>query len=196
MSRLILASASPRRQQLLAQIGVRCQMYPVDLDETPLAHETPAALATRLALAKASEAQRRLHTTEVVLGADTVVAIDGEALGKPAQQAEAIAMLTRLSGREHQVFSAVAVRYEKHEAVCLVTTQVHFKSLTLQEITDYWASGEPIDKAGAYAIQGLGALFVKSLTGSYSAVVGLPLFETGQLLNSFGIPVGKGYASQ
>ncbi len=196
MSRLILASASPRRQQLLAQIGVGCQIYPVDLDETPLAHETPAALATRLALAKASEAQRRLHTTEVVLGADTVVAIDGEALGKPAQQAEAIAMLTRLSGREHQVFSAVAVRHEQHEAVCLVTTQVHFKSLTLQEITDYWASGEPIDKAGAYAIQGLGALFVKSLTGSYSAVVGLPLFETGQLLNSFGIPVGKGYASQ
>lgn len=196
MPQLILASASPRRQQLLAQIGVRCQMYPVDLDETPHAHEPPDALATRLALAKANEAQRRLHTTEVVLGADTVVAIDGEALGKPAQHAEAIAMLTRLSGREHQVFSAVALRHQQREAVCLVTTQVSFKPLTLKEITDYWASGEPIDKAGAYAIQGLGALFVKSIAGSYSAVVGLPLFETGQLLNSFGIPVGKGYASQ
>lgn len=191
---LILASASPRRKQLLAQIGVDCQVYPVFIDETPLENESPKDLAKRLALAKALAAQQSLQTHLPVLGADTVVALDELCLGKPNSREHGIAMLALLSGRCHDVFTAVALLDDKRSAISVAHTKVCFNALTSKEITDYWASGEPVDKAGAYAIQGLGALFVRYIEGSYSAVVGLPLFETGQLLTSFNVTVGKGYA--
>ncbi|OOG25888.1 septum formation protein Maf [Thioalkalivibrio denitrificans] len=187
---LILASSSPRRRELLQQIGVEFRVHAVDVDETPHPGEAPAAFAGRMALQKARAGWMAQSSGLPVLGADTVVSLDGSILGKPAGREDALHMLGRLSGNTHQVFSAVALVHGAREAVRLSETRVRVRTLTGREISAYWDSGEPADKAGAYAIQGLGALFVEHIEGSYSGVVGLPLYETGQLLDGFGVAHG------
>ncbi|AUM68286.1 Maf family protein [Pseudomonas fluorescens] len=190
MKPLYLASGSPRRRELLTQIGVPFTAVSADIDETPLAHETPSAYVERLARGKAEAGRRALHADVdgCVLGADTAVVLDGRILGKPLDQAEAMTMLLSLSGREHEVLTAIAVLDGQRCESRVVSSRVRFRSITEQEAAVYWASGEPRDKAGGYGIQGLGAVFVAGLEGSYSAVVGLPLCETAELLGHFGIP--------
>jgi septum formation protein len=193
---LILASSSPRRRELLEQIHVAYRAHSVDVDEAPLPGEAPRPLAERLALAKARAGWRAQHSGLPVLGADTVVSLDGAILGKPADRGDALSMLGRLSGSTHTVLSAVALKQGKREAVRCSVTHVRFRALSPSEIADYWATGEPADKAGAYGIQGLGALFVEHIEGSYTGVVGLPLFETGQLLGAFGMGPGRNVSGQ
>jgi len=184
---LILASASPRRQALLAQFGLPFQVCPADLDESPQPQESAATLVQRLALAKAQHVQAG-HPAHWVLGADTIVVLDGDVLGKPRDGAEAEAVLQRLSGRRHQVLSALAlVGPEGWQQQALSSNEVVFAALTESWISRYVASGEPMDKAGAYAIQGWAATRISRLEGSYSAVVGLPLYETAQLLEAAGL---------
>lgn len=189
MATLYLASGSPRRRELLTQIGVPFLSQIVPIDEKPLPDELPVAYVERLARAKAQAGLAALSHPEgaVVLGADTAVVLDGRILGKPADAAEAQATLLALSGRSHQVLTAVAVASAARVAVRVVSSQVSFRPLRAEEIAAYWASGEPQDKAGSYAIQGLAAVFVSQLQGSYSAVVGLPLCETAELLEEFAI---------
>lgn len=186
---LYLASGSPRRRELLTQIGVPFVPLSVAIDETPAPDETPAAYVERLARGKAAAGLTSLADRQaVVLGADTTVVLDGRILGKPGERAEALAMLQALGGREHEVLTAVALAAVGRSAVRVVRSRVAFRPLTSAEAEAYWATGEPLDKAGGYAIQGFAAVFVSGLEGSYSAVVGLPLCETAQLLAEFGIP--------
>ncbi|MGC8503725.1 MAG: Maf family protein [Acidithiobacillus sp.] len=186
MTTLFLASASPRRLALLRQIGYSPLPVPTAIDETPLPGEDPAAQALRLAMAKAAAARER--PAALILAADTIVSVDGQAFGKPRDFPSAQEMLEALGGRWHTVHTAVVVTRSGRNAQCLSTSRVQMRRLDAREIAAYWASGEPADKAGAYAIQGLGALFITALEGSYSGVMGLPLFETGQLLGTFGCP--------
>jgi len=190
---LCLASASPRRRELLTQIGVPHLVQPADLDETPLAGEAPGDYVERLARAKAQTVWRDRQVNGApllpVLGADTTVTIDGQVLGKPADEIALQAMFERLSGREHAVWSAVALANEDGTTSRRSCTRVKFRLITAAEVARYWASGEPRDKAGGYAIQGLGAVFVERIEGSYSGVVGLPLLETAALLVAAGIGV-------
>lgn len=185
---IYLASRSPRRQELLRQIGVHFELLPVDVDESLHADENPETYARRLALDKARAGRalvahgRRLP----VLGADTAVVVNGRILGKPADRAQALEMLQLLSGNTHRVISAVAVKGEQ-EKLRVCTSNVTFRTLSTAECQAYWETQEPVDKAGAYAIQGLAALFVTRMEGSYSGVMGLPLFETGALLEESGI---------
>jgi septum formation protein len=191
MNPIYLASGSPRRRELLAQIGVPFVSLSAAIDETPQPDEAPADYVARLALGKARAGFASLPADGrhgVVLGADTAVIIDGRILGKPLDQADALAMLTSLSGREHQVLTAVALFDGGRSEVVNVSARVRFRLIEPAEAQAYWASGEPVDKAGGYAIQGLGAVFVADLQGSYSAVVGLPLCETAALLGRFGVP--------
>jgi septum formation protein len=193
MPQLLLASGSPRRRELLAQIGVPFTTLSADIDETPLKDEPPAAYVARLARGKADAGLLQLandpaYPTACVLGADTAVVLDGRILGKPVDEADALAMLAALSNREHEVLTAIAVVDEQHCETRMVSSRVRFRAITTEEARAYWASGEPCDKAGSYGIQGLGAVFVENLTGSYSAVVGLPLCETAEILQRFGIP--------
>lgn len=190
MATLYLASGSPRRRELLTQIAVPFLTHSVPIDENALPDESPIAYVERLACAKAQAGLAALADTAdaVVLGADTAVVLDGRILGKPADRDEALATLRDLSGRSHQVLTAVALVSRERLASRVVTSQVTFRSLTQAEIEAYWASGEPQDKAGCYGIQGLAAVFVSQLQGSYSAVVGLPLCETAALLAEFAIP--------
>lgn len=188
-TQLILASASPRRRELLAQIGIRFQVQTADVDESPLQGESPEALVQRLAVLKAQtvwqQRQTALSTDErnlPVLGADTLGVLDGELLVKPTDFAHAKRMLLAMAGRQHAIFSAVALVNAHGVQVKISRSVVTFRAITEAEILAYWQSGEPCDKAGAYAIQGLGAIFVEKLEGSYSGVMGLPLFETAQLL--------------
>jgi len=183
---LVLASASPRRRRLLAQIGIAHLVQGADIDEAVNADEAPADYAVRMACAKASAVRAR-GTHLPVLAADTTVVIDGLILAKPRDRAHALAMLGRLSGRTHQVLTAVALATAAAVEFRLSTSAVRMRSLTPAECAAYWESGEPRDKAGGYAIQGRGALFVEHLSGSYSGVMGLPLYETGQLLAAAGI---------
>ena len=185
---LYLASKSPRRRELLAQIGVTPAVIALELDEAPLAGEAPEDYARRVALDKARAGRALLPAgcAVPVLGADTLVTIDGRILGKPRDAAEAVAMLRLLSGRTHRVLSAVALS-GREERLALSESEVSFRAISEGEARAYWASGEPADKAGGYAIQGLGALFVRKLRGSYSGVMGLPLFETAELLAAEGI---------
>ncbi len=186
---LILASASPRRRELLQQIGVPHVVQAADIDETPLLGETPGDYVQRLARSKASLVFGLRRDSMPVLGADTTVAIDGLALGKPADDREHRVMFERLSAREHAVYSAVALATRAGVAVRLSVTRVVFRTVTENERATYWASGEPRDKAGGYAIQGLGAIFIESIAGSYSGVMGLPLAETAALLVAAGVPI-------
>jgi septum formation protein len=195
---IYLASRSPRRRELLAQIGVRFHLLlfrdkpetDPELDETPLAGETPPAYVERVARAKALAGWKRLEQRNLpraaVLAADTTVALDARILGKPADRREAAEMLAALSGTRHQVLTAVAVKHD-HQFECVVqSSDVEFKLLSADEIRQYVATGECDDKAGAYAIQGRAAQFVAELRGSFSGVMGLPLYETAQLLERMG----------
>jgi len=190
MATLYLASGSPRRRELLTQIAVPFRALIAPIDENALPDESPVAYVERLALAKGQAGLAALIDSQdaVVLGADTAVVLDGRILGKPADRDEALATLSALSGRSHQVLTAVALVSRERVASRVVTSQVTFRALSLAEIEAYWASGEPQDKAGCYGIQGLAAVFVSQLHGSYSAVVGLPLCETAALLAEFAIP--------
>jgi len=201
---LILASESPRRRALLAQLGVEFRVELAAVDERRLPDESPAEMATRLALLKAQTVADRLGVGDggdgdgggdgddsrggdatvatAVLAGDTVVAIDNESLGKPVDRARAVAMLRRLSGATHTVYSAVALVTGKRTAHRLSATEVTFGALTARDIEAYCDTGEPFDKAGAYGIQGPAAAFVTRIAGSYSGVVGLPLWETRELL--------------
>ena len=190
ISQLVLASASPRRIELLKQIGiVPDKIVPAAINETPTKQELPRLLAERLARAKA-EAVHGMETGNLVLAADTVVACGRRILGKPRDAGEAEKYLKLLSGRRHRVFGGVCVI--DGEAICrtrVVTTTVQFKSLTEQEVSSYLASKEWQDKAGGYAVQGVAGRFVKWLSGSYPNVVGLPLYETANLLRAAGYPI-------
>lgn len=187
---LCLASASPRRRELLASIGVGVEVRPVDIDETPLSDERPEAYVVRLAREKAlaGGCRSRLPT----LGSDTAVVCDGRILGKPADRDEAMAMLRLLSGRAHQVLTAVAVTGPAGLLEVCVATRVFMREIGDGEMAAYWATGEPADKAGGYAIQGLASIFVERIEGSHSAVVGLPLYETAQLLVRQNVPLWCG----
>lgn len=187
-AQIILASASPRRSELLKQIGIRHIVKAVDIDETPWPHESPLAYVERVAAEKSAACRATLNLDLPVLSADTSVVCDGEIMGKPENRQHAVDMLSRLSGRCHQVYSAVSLRGDHHwQSVSI--SEVTFRTLSRDEIVAYWHSGEPCDKAGAYAIQGLGGIFIESITGSFSGVMGLPLFETAQLLAKQGIKV-------
>ncbi|RTE65909.1 septum formation inhibitor Maf [Amphritea opalescens] len=186
---LILASASPRRRELLQQIGVACHIKPVHILEIPQPQESPAAFVERMAREKACAGLAVADDGAVVLGADTVVVCEGQILGKPTDRDDALKMLLQLSGTEHQVMTAVAVTNGERIRHQVVTTKVQFQTLTASQCQQYWETGEPCDKAGGYGIQGLGAVFVTAIKGSYSAVVGLPLMETAALLAAFDIPV-------
>jgi len=185
---IVLASASPRRRELLDQLGVAHDVLPVDVDESGHPGESPPVLARRLALAKAVEGRRRSGGRSPVLGSDTVVAIGNEVFGKPRDRNDAIRMLIALGGREHQVLTAVAVAPadggEPLEALSVTT--VRMRPIGADEAGAYWDSGEPAGKAGGYAIQGRGARFIEHIAGSYSGVMGLPLYETARLLQALG----------
>ena len=186
---VVLASASPRRRELLQQIGLRCRVLPVAIDEAQLAGEAPADYVTRLAREKAlaASALSECDTSLPVLGADTIVELDGELLGKPADSGQAEAMLARLSGNRHRVHTAVAVICNGEVNTRLQTSRVSFAELGPAQIHAYVASGEPLDKAGAYGIQGGAAAFIRHLEGSFSSVMGLPLYETAALLAHCGV---------
>lgn len=187
---IILASASPRRMELLDQIKVTYRVHPVDLDETPLPDESPLDYVQRLAAEKSAACVAQLGDDLPVLAADTAVVLGDLIMGKPKDKADALAMLRQLSGKMHKVYSAVSLRGKEHgQAVSI--TEVTFRVLTEGEIAAYWHSGEPADKAGSYAIQGRGGVFVASIRGSFSGVVGLPLFETAELLSRQGIRTFK-----
>jgi septum formation protein len=199
--RIYLASRSPRRRELLKQIGIAFDVLLLredpargeDVDERVMEGEAPQDYVTRIARAKAELGwvrvlQRRLRPNPV-LGADTSVILDGEVLGKPEGREDAESMLAKLSGRAHQVLSAVALCHRDLVELRLSATTVEFRAMTEQEIRRYVATGEPLDKAGAYAIQGRGAAFVRSISGSYSGVMGLPLFEVVELMQHFGFEV-------
>ena len=188
---LRLASASPRRRQLLDLIGVPHVVLPADIDETPHVAEPAEQYVMRLAREKACAIWAR-HQDLPVLAADTTVVVDQEILGKPESASDAELMLTKLSGRTHVVHTGVALRTAQGVTVAISTTSVSFAPLTAAQIRAYWASGEPQGKVGAYAIQGLGALFVSGISGSYTGVMGLPLFETAALLRAHDVPVWSG----
>lgn len=184
---LLLASASPRRRELLWQLGVPHRIAAPGLDESLLPGEAADAHALRLAAAKAAAVRAR-DASLPVLGADTVVVLDGAVLGKPRDEADAARMLAALAGRGHEVLTAVALADATGVALRLSRSEVWFRDIGAAEIAAYIATREPFDKAGAYAIQGLAAAFVRSLHGSHSGVMGLPLFETAGLLDAAGVP--------
>jgi septum formation protein len=188
---LRLASASPRRRQLLELIGVAHLVTPADIDESRRDGEGGPEYVLRLAGEKA-RAVRARHLDLPVLAADTTVDVDGEILEKPASEADALRMLGLLSGREHLVHTGICAISAEAPTALVCSTEVRFRPISRAEMRAYWASGEPQGKAGAYAIQGLGAVFVERINGSYSGVMGLPLFETARLLRAHGIAVWDG----
>ena len=199
--RIYLASRSPRRRELLAQIGVRFELLMFrgmpredpDVDESVLPDERPEDYVVRVTLAKAGAGLRRVRERHLVphpvLAADTTVEIDGTVVGKPVHEADAVAILQRLSGRSHRVLTAVALSDNGRTEHLLSISEVRFRPLDREEIRHYVASGEPLDKAGAYGIQGRAAMFIEEIRGSYSRIVGLPLCETAMLLRPFGHPI-------
>ena len=185
---LHLASASPRRREILTTLGVSFSFAGEDVDEQPLAGEPAAELVVRLAGDKARAAQATRADTPI-LGADTVVVLDQRIFGKPASRQQALEMLQTLSGRTHEVLTAVVLLAGGVASSVLCRSMVTFRDISADDAALYWQSGEPRDKAGGYAIQGLGGVFVSRLQGSYSGVVGLPVFETAALLRTAGIDV-------
>lgn len=192
---LYLASRSPRRAQFLRQLGLRFETLPADVPEQPTPGQDPAEYALATALAKARAAAALAPLPLPVLGADTDVSVDGEILGKPRDRDDALAMLARLSGRIHEVCSAVVVVSGGRVESAVTLTRVSFGAISAVQAAAYWESGEPADKAGAYAIQGHAARWVKSIEGSYSGVVGLPLYQTCELLQRCGVSCGDGFAA-
>lgn len=191
---IILASASPRRKELLDQIGVSYLVYPVDVDETPQFEEVPEEYVCRVAVEKSAACIKLVDSFLPILAADTSVVLDGQIMGKPENKEHAQSMLSQLSGKTHYVYSAVSFRTnnkntESIHKLILSKTEVRFRKIRSGEIQSYWETGEPQGKAGAYAIQGLASIFVESITGSFSGVVGLPLYETAELLSKQGIKV-------
>lgn len=186
---IYLASNSPRRRELLDQIGVRYGWAAPRVDERIHPDESPEVFVLRLALEKARAGSEQLASgpTLPVLAADTAVVVDDQVLGKPESHAEGLRMLELLSGRSHRVLTAVAMVDGEREGSRLSVSHVTFRELSEREREDYWATGEPRDKAGGYAVQGRAAVFIEQLEGSFSGVMGLPLFETAQLLEEFGI---------
>lgn len=182
---LILASASPRRVELLAQIGIRPTVQPADIDESPLSGESGSALVERLARAKCEA----IIADRPVLAADTVVVHGNRVYGKPENRAHGIDMLLSLAGAEHSVFTAVCVKSGDQVLTSTVQTTVTFTHFDEAIAQRYWSTGECAGKAGSYAVQGMGAVFVEKLNGSYSNVMGLPLFETAQLLTKIGLDI-------
>jgi len=185
-----LASQSPRRMELLNQLGITCEMLPTCIDETQLKNETPEQYVKRLAKEKAQTCVFRLTDVQKnypILAADTTVTIEGKVLGKPDNDLDAIKMLNSLSGRQHQVHTAVALAFNNKIEVVLSTTSVEMMELTQKQIMFYVETGEPHDKAGSYGIQGLAGAWIKRIDGSYSGVMGLPLYETSALLRKYGI---------
>lgn len=187
-AQIILASNSPRRCELLTQLGVNYQVSAVNIDETPLANEQPLAYVQRVAAQKSAACAKLNSSTLPILAADTTVVLNNHIMGKPDNLQHAIQMLTRLSTKTHQVYSAVSFRGKQHWQQVNIT-EVTFRNIQLSEMIAYWKTGEPNDKAGGYAIQGLGSVFIKSIKGSFSAVMGLPLFETAELLTKQGIKI-------
>ncbi len=184
---IYLASQSPRRRELLAGLGLEVRILSTDIDEQHRAGEVPDAYVQRLAIAKARAGDTlRSGPMAPVLGADTVVVAGDRVMGKPASRDDAVDMLATLSGRSHWVHTGVAVVSAADEAATISSTKVWFREISVAERSEYWATGEPVDKAGGYAIQGSGALFVTEICGSYTGVMGLPLFETARLLQKFG----------
>ena len=189
---IILASNSPRRRELLAQIGIRdFQILSPDVDEAVEPGLSPARMVEALSLRKARAAAGRAGAEDLIIAADTVVALDGRVLGKPRDQEEAFAMLSALSGREHRVYTGVTVLGGGQAATEHEETAVAFRALSPEEIRDYIATGEPMDKAGAYGIQGVGALLVQGIRGDYCNVVGRPLFRLGRMLSGFGVKLPR-----
>jgi len=184
-TKIYLASASPRRKQLLSQLDVAFEQFATDIDESQVEGETAEAFVCRLAEEKALAGVVIAEQDYPVLGSDTIVVLNGQVLGKPTDQSDAISTLTALSGQTHQVMTAIAFANKSKVKSMLVTTEVTFKHLSQQEINDYCATKEPLDKAGSYGIQGGAGRFVTNLNGSYFAVMGLPLYETEKLLNEF-----------
>ncbi|HEY1284364.1 MAG TPA: nucleoside triphosphate pyrophosphatase [Steroidobacteraceae bacterium] len=182
-----LASVSPRRQELLDQIGVPHVVVGAHIDESVQPGESPRDYVQRIARGKALAVWKE-HSSLPVLAADTTVVLDGDTLGKPCDRNDALRMLARLSGRTHEVLTAVALATRAGVALRVSMSSVRFRVLSTEECVAYWETGEPRDKAGAYAIQGRAAVFVESLHGSYSGVMGLPLFETVELLQSANVP--------
>ena len=200
--RIYLASKSPRRRDLLRQIGVNFDVLifrsgergeDADVDETPIPGEAVERYVERLALAKAQAGMRRVLWRKMlarpVLAADTTLELDGEIIGKPRDAADAYAILTRLSGRQHRVLTAVAMSDGERTRSRVSVSDVHFRTLSEHDIRRYIATGEPMDKAGAYGIQGHAAIFIDEIRGSYSGIMGLPLFDTAALLEVFGYPL-------
>ncbi len=184
---IYLASLSPRRCELLEQIKVNYQQVAISVDETPYPQEMPQNYVSRLALAKAQAGRLAVETAYPVLGADTAIVCHGQIFGKPVDKDDAKQILRQLSGHCHQVMTAVALVTTTTSLVRLNISQVYFRPLTEADIQAYIATGEPLDKAGGYAIQGLGSIFIKRIEGSYSGVMGLPLYETAKLLAEIGI---------
>jgi len=189
---IYLASSSPRRRELLDQIGVRYRLINIAIPETPKEGESAQAFVLRMAMekAQAGKGYQGINTHKPVLGADTAVVVDNDILGKPRNRSDALSMLARLSGRWHEVISAVALIGET-SATRVNISRVHFRQISDAECENYWQTGEPKDKAGAYGIQGKAAIFINELQGSYSAVMGLPLYETSELLEQAGIAVWR-----
>ena len=187
---VFLASASPRRRELLTQIGIDYTLLHAEVDEALLPDEPAGDYVRRVALEKVRAGRTLLSGVagSPVLGADTAVVVDGRIMGKPRDREEGMDMLLTLSGRSHQVLSAVALADDR-EAVRVSTSRVTFRTLTLAQCAAYWNTGEPHDKAGGYAIQGRAGVFVSRLEGSYSGVMGLPVYETAELLQEFGIEI-------
>ena len=185
MPQLHLASSSSRRAEILRALGLEVSIQGVAIDESPLDGESPLQMVLRLAQGKAAAAS--VDAGRLILGADTVVVLEQKVLGKPRDEADAIDMLLSLSGRRHQVLTGVALKTPEKIHLVHSMTNVQFREIGRDEATLYWQSGEPADKAGAYGIQGLGGQFVMSIEGSYSGVVGLPVFETAALLRQAGI---------
>lgn len=185
---IVLASGSPRRRELLQQVGVDFEVKVFEIDESCWPNESPQDYVRRLAMSKARAAQAHLPDDCVVIAADTTVTIAGQILGKPVDQADAFAMWQQLSGQTHQVYTGVAVGCGERLLSCMVATAVQMLPLTGTQMQAYWDSGEPLGKAGGYAIQGRAAAFIPRIEGSYSNVVGLPLVETLQLLQQIKSP--------
>lgn len=188
---LILASASPRRAELLQQIGLEFVIAPSDIDESVKPHESAVKYVQRMAVNKAQVAQQCAKSEDIIIAADTTVTIDGAILGKPENESHCLEMLLSLSGRVHTVHTAVVVSKSDFVGDALSTSEVSFGEISTEEAKNYWLTGEPKDKAGSYAIQGLGGVFVDHIKGSYSGIVGLPIFELTQLLKQVGVSVFK-----
>ena len=185
---IYLASASPRRSALLAQVGIPHRVAPVDIDESIHSGEKPEGYVRRLASEKAQALWERLEDSArlPVLAADTSVAVDEHILGKPEDENDELRMLGRLSGRTHRVYTAIALKNSESCRTQVSLSEVTFRVLSESEMRTYWRTGEPVDKAGGYAVQGYAALFIERISGSFSGIMGLPLFETGELLKSIG----------